>query len=237
MKEVAEDAEVMPLLASLLNQKERPWQSAEAVTKSIRSKANPIETQIQNARGLLDGSIKAPVLKKEEFVLDWVLERLKSDKNVPYANCQFLIDHRKSAGIQIQLWSVLHDVWKHDELSNSSRASLFRKHNFPGILLDVFQDLVNMPSEEYPAILLAMDTALGVIQQRQWELKIRAFPEQGISIFGVCLTVVNCLPSGQDHLGDSITMKISLIFQATLYDDRPTKKVSVKYLRRLTIGC
>jgi hypothetical protein len=63
---------------------ERPRLSAEKVTKSIRNRANPIETQIQNARGLLDGSVNAPVLKKEEFVLDWVLERLKSDKKIQY---------------------------------------------------------------------------------------------------------------------------------------------------------
>ena len=125
---------------------------------------------------------------------------------------------------------MLHDVWEHEDLSNSSRASLFRKHNFPGILLDVFQDLVGMTSEGYPGILLAIDTALGVIQQRRWELKIRALPEQGISLFGLCLTIVNFLHSEQCALGDRLTMKISQIFQATLYDDRPTKKVSVKYL-------
>ena len=94
-----------------------------------------------------------------------------------------------------------------------------------------------MTLEEYPGILLAIDTALGVIQQRRWELKIRAFPEQGISLFGFCLTVVNFLHSEQCPLGDSLTAKISQIFQATLYDDRPTKKVAVKYFRRLIIGC
>lgn len=105
---------------------------------------------------------------------------------------------------------------------------MFRKHNFPGVLLDAFQDIVERPAEEYGVALEAMDLALGVIQQRHWEVKIRAHLEQAISMFGLCLTLVNDLSMGQFQLGDSITSKISQIFRSALYDDRPTKKVLVK---------
>jgi hypothetical protein len=54
---------------------------AEEVTKSIRSKAFPIETQLQNARRLFDGTTKVFLPGKHEFVLEWILEKLKTDKS------------------------------------------------------------------------------------------------------------------------------------------------------------
>jgi hypothetical protein len=180
----------------------------------------------------LDGSINAPVLRKEEFILDWVLERLRTDRKTPYPLNHTCINDRNSADVQIQLWTVLQDVWKHEGLKNTSRISLFRKHNFPAVLLDSFQDLLGTSTEDYAGVLVAMDLALGVIQQRQWEVKIRAHVEQGISIFGLCLALVNRLPEEQCQLGDSITLKISQIFRSTLHDDRPAKKVFIGKIHR-----
>jgi len=87
---------------------------------------------------------------------------------------------------------------------------------------------VGRSPEEYAGVLMALDLALGVIQQRQWEVKLRAQIDQGVSIFGWCLTLVNRLPEEQIQQGESITLKISQIFRSTLYDDRPTKKVFVE---------
>jgi len=54
-------------------------QSAEAVTRSIRSKSNSIETQLRNARNLATGATQVYLPKKLEFVLDWLLERLRKN--------------------------------------------------------------------------------------------------------------------------------------------------------------
>jgi hypothetical protein len=63
---------------------EVPRQSAELVTKSIRSKANPIETQLHNARNLIDGTTNVFLPRKQEFVVDWLLEKLRTDKKTEY---------------------------------------------------------------------------------------------------------------------------------------------------------
>jgi len=78
---VMEDlVEVFSTKTTILTAQERPRQSAELVTKSIRSKLNPLEAQLLNARNLLDGTTNVFLPRKEEFILDWLLEKLKTDK-------------------------------------------------------------------------------------------------------------------------------------------------------------
>jgi hypothetical protein len=73
----------------VLTSQERPRQSAELVTKSIRSKLNPLEAQLHNARNLLDGTTNVFLPRKEEFILDWLLEKLKGDKKQTYPSHTF----------------------------------------------------------------------------------------------------------------------------------------------------
>jgi len=78
---VMEDViEVFPAWIPILTTQDRPRQSAELVTKSIRSKLNPLEAQLVNARNLLDGTTNVFLPRKEEFILDWLLEKLRPDK-------------------------------------------------------------------------------------------------------------------------------------------------------------
>jgi len=72
--------EVQKLYISKLIFQERPREGATEVTKSIRLKDIPVETQIQNAENLLDGTTNVYLPQKQEFVLDWILHSLKAIK-------------------------------------------------------------------------------------------------------------------------------------------------------------
>jgi len=54
--------------------------AATEVTKSIRLKDVPVETQYENAKNLFDGTTNVYLPRKQEFVLDWVLQSLKAIK-------------------------------------------------------------------------------------------------------------------------------------------------------------
>ena len=76
--------EVQKLYTSKLTLQERPREAATEVTKSIRLKDIAVETQIQNAENLLDGTTNVYLPRKQEFVLDWVLQSLKAIKKDAY---------------------------------------------------------------------------------------------------------------------------------------------------------
>ena len=72
--------EVFSTQSIILTIQDRPRQSAELVTKSIRGKLNPLGSQLLNARNLLDGTTNVFLPRKEEFILEWLLEKLRVDK-------------------------------------------------------------------------------------------------------------------------------------------------------------
>jgi hypothetical protein len=209
-----------------LMSQERPRQSAELVTKSIRSKLNPLEAQLHNARNLLDGTTNVFLPRKEEFILDWLLEKLKGDKKQMYnSHNDRGADFRRTGEVQADLWKLLVDLWKCEGLDLISRTGCFRRHNFAGILFDTLEDLGQRPEGERICVMEAMEQALEGMLQRNSGVKIRPQPEQTTEIFGRSLYLVNQLSAGHHDLGDGLITKFCQICQTILYEDRPTKKV------------
>ena len=108
-----------------------------------------------------------------------------------------------------------------------SRTSCFRRHNFAGILLDTLQDLAQRPEGARTSVMMAMEQGLEGILQRNSGVKIRPQLEQTTEMFGRSLYLVGQLSSEHHALGDRFIMKFCQICQTILYEDRPTKKVSL----------
>jgi hypothetical protein len=194
------------------------------VTKSIRGKAIPIETQLHNARNLIDGITNVFLPNKPEFVLDWLLEKLRYDKKTEYAVCSET-DNRKTADVQAELWRLLYDVWIHKDLDNISKETSFGKQNFSAILQDALRDLENRPVGEREKVLPAVDRFLGEIIRSDSDLRLRPHLEQATLLFGMALNLINLLPNSDRELGTRFLVKITQVFRTILYDDGQTKKV------------
>ena len=134
-------------------------------------------------------------------------------------------DFRRTAEVQADLWKLLVDLWKCEGLDLISRTSSFRRHNFPGILLDTLQDLGQRSEWERTGVIMAMEQALEGILQRNSGVKVRPQLEPTTEIFGTSLYLVNQLSPEHHDLGDRFVMKFNQIAQTILYEDRPTKKV------------
>ena len=115
-------------------------------------------------------------------------------------------------------------MWKCEELDLISRTSCFRRHNFPGILLDALEDLVPRTEEERTSVMAPMEQVLEGILRRESAVRIRPSMEQTTEIFGRALDLVNQLSPDHFELGARFVTKFCQICQTILYEDRPTKK-------------
>ena len=189
--------------------------SAQDVTKSIRGKSNPIESQLQHAKDLASGVIDAFLPGKQVFILTWILEKLAPHKDGQY-----------STVVQKDLWILLRDVWNQEDFDRESRIISFRRHNFSVILQATFEDLKSRAEMDRISILEAMDETLESLLARTSGVRIRPQVDQGCVLLGSCLTLINELPSSMAHVRDRIVHKISRIFSSILHEDRPIKKVA-----------
>jgi hypothetical protein len=206
---------------------ERPRQSTTSVTKSIRLKTIPVATQLQNARDLLDGTTNVYLPRKQEFVLEWILDSLKGAKKNTYTAAENVVNGRIPIVSQIQFWRLFSAVWQDEGLDSISRKLCARKYSLVPILLETLAAASEAEAgDEQRDFLVSLNDAVEPLLKRTSEIKIRPQYGQGTTLLGAALSIANSLPP-HDPLRDSFVMTFATIFlRSLLLEDRATKKLA-----------
>lgn len=100
--------------------------SAVEVTKSLRDRGKPLNSRIELSKGILEGKCPAIIPRKENVVLDWILDMLAIDTE---------------AKTSINAWNLLRELWSKTPLEGRVRS--FKNHRFVSIVTDALKETIS----------------------------------------------------------------------------------------------
>ncbi|EMR11630.1 hypothetical protein PNEG_00069 [Pneumocystis murina B123] len=101
-----------------------PVRSTQEVTRFLRNKSETLENKLKTANDLLNGNINIYFPQKENFLLNWVLDKLK----------EIIPNEKNSLKVISELWEFLRNVLESKDLLAESKYFNFQKHSFTTLL-------------------------------------------------------------------------------------------------------
>ncbi|ODQ52739.1 hypothetical protein SAICODRAFT_19536 [Saitoella complicata NRRL Y-17804] len=200
---------------------DRPLETAESVTRHLRDRSVPIEDQLVYANRLFTNDINVFLPRKEEFLLEWIFDRLCEDG---VGGKSFSASKSgKKARLLEESWVFVADVFQHEMVSDSARVIVFRKAPFIAFISSVLNELTTLTFEEVAKLCPVLQRALSILYGGASPVTSRSGIDSGITLYANLLSLCAKYPDSEavDVLGD----EVESLFRTSLYGQANQKKI------------
>ncbi|EPX74572.1 ribosome biogenesis protein Urb2 [Schizosaccharomyces octosporus yFS286] len=200
--------------------------SLQTLTKSIRDKNGNRVEQVELAYNLCHNNIPTYFPNKEEFVITFLLDRLKEDTKIGhYETC-----------LNIKYWDLLFFVWNSDKISTSFKVNSVRRQP----ILPIITDVLNVLSTRFDksVFLSVCKNFVTVYSSSDILYSSRSFPDQVSDLLSRFCHIFALHPNtADDAIADSQIQKVFCkLISSSLRATSNTLKASVYFLSRSLNG-
>ncbi|KAL2316226.1 Ribosome biogenesis protein Urb2 [Schizosaccharomyces pombe] len=195
--------------------------SLQTLTKRIRDKNGSREDQIDLANKLFRGEVDVYFPNKEEFIINFLLDRLKENSNLTCVN--------------IGYWQLFLNIWKSDKLSGSFRVSAIRRQSLYPIILNAFEYLIKEFKKD--VFLKISDVFVCVYSNLNILYISRSFPDQISLLFSrYCYLIASKIDDLLDsHPNEVFKETLICVIQSAVHSQASSTKAQTQFLHQ-TLG-
>ncbi|EPY54063.1 ribosome biogenesis protein Urb2 [Schizosaccharomyces cryophilus OY26] len=200
--------------------------SLQTLTKSIRDKNGNRVEQIELAHELCHDNIPTYFPNKEEFVITFLLDRLKEDTKIgQYETC-----------LNINYWDLLLFAWNSEKVSTNFKVNSIRRQPILPIIIDVLDVLTTRFDKSI--FLSVCENFITIYSSSVILFSSRSFPDQVSDLLSrFCYIFAQHRSNLEDTFPDNLILEVFCkLVSSSLRTTSNTLKASVYFLSRSLKG-
>ncbi|KAI5820155.1 Urb2/Npa2 family-domain-containing protein [Pyronema omphalodes] len=197
-------------------------QKTSSITKLLRTRGTPLLTLLPTARDLYNGTNELFFPRRNEWLLEWLVQRLKEDEK----------EAGRAARAALECWSFLGELL--EAVEPSVVAGTLRRHGFVPLVAKTMEEIKAGDIEGTTGLLQEITQVLGVLKKIAGKesyvaAAMKGSPEACSAILGGYLDVAVKLLEGEQEVDHSWTEAVTELWRGSVWGVSNVKKTSTTW--------